>query len=34
MVQSFSQHISADDSKYEDAFERARVDGAWAYRPA
>ena len=34
MVQAFSKHISAEDSIYDDRFERARIDGTWAYRPA
>lgn len=34
MVQAFSKHISAEESVYDDKFERARVDGTWAYRPA
>ena len=34
MVQAFSKHISAEESDYDHKFERARVDGTWAYRPA
>jgi len=34
MVQAFSKHISAEESVYDDRFERERVDGTWAYRPA
>ena len=34
MVQAFSKHISAEESAYDEKFERERVDGTWAYRPA
>jgi hypothetical protein len=34
MVQAFSKAISAEESDYEETFERERVDGTWAYRPA
>lgn len=34
MVQAFSKHISAEETVYDEKFERERIDGTWAYRPA
>jgi hypothetical protein len=34
MVSWFSQRITVGESEWSRAFERARVDGLWSYRPA
>jgi hypothetical protein len=33
MVAWFSQRITVGDSGWKDRFERAKIDGKWAYRP-
>jgi hypothetical protein len=33
MVAWFSQRITVGDSDWIDRFERAKIDGKWAYRP-
>lgn len=34
MVSWFSQRISVGESEWAAAFERTRIDGHWAYKPA
>lgn len=34
MVSWFSQRITVGESEWEKAFERKKVDGLWAYKPA
>jgi hypothetical protein len=34
MVSWFSQRITIGESEWSHAFERAKVDGVWAYRPS
>jgi hypothetical protein len=33
MVSWFSQRITVGESAWEQAFERTKVDGQWAYQP-
>jgi len=34
MVSWFSQRITVGRSEWDQAFERMKIDGVWAYRPA
>ena len=34
MVSWFSQRITVGGSEWDSAFERTKVDGIWAYKPA